>query len=180
MPERVGVPKRAVALIIDAILIGIGGTVSGAVLGGLLGTAAGGIAGAAGGTENVAASATVGGFIGVIAGVAIGVTVIGVVYNLIEGFTGASPGKMLLGIKIGNADGTTAELSTLLYRYAIKNVGLLSGSLGFAVGISVLRSLSGLLGLIVFVGYFFAFGVAKQALHDVIAKTAVYEKAALH
>ncbi|MGA1197997.1 MAG: RDD family protein [Candidatus Latescibacterota bacterium] len=97
-----------------------------------------------------------------------------VLYGLIEGFTGASPGKMILAIKIGNDNSTTAETSTLLKRYAIKTIASILALVGLILGVEFLNTIGNVLGIIVSIGCFFALGEAKQALHDKIVHTAVY------
>ncbi len=140
----------------------IGGVIIGTLLGGILGAYAGGV--------------VVGGILGVIGGSIIGIAVFSVLYELIEAFSAASPGKRILKIKIGNADGTAAGLNKLLGRYAIKNIALLFSVLATFMKFGDSSWVAGLLGLAVFVGCFFALGSAKQTLHDLIVKTAVYPK----
>ena len=97
-----------------------------------------------------------------------------VLYGLIEGFTGASPGKMILAIKIGTDHSTTAETNTLLKRYAIKTIASILTLISLILGIELLNTIGSFLGIVVTIGCFFALGEAKQALHDKIVHTAVY------
>ncbi len=63
--------------------------------------------------------------------------------------------------------------------------GAIYGGLHFVLGtlgaftFDALSRLGGLLGVVAFFGCFLALGEKKQALHDLIAGTAVYPKAAL-
>ena len=77
-----------------------------------------------------------------------------------EGFTGQTPGKMILGITVANMNGEKATIDKLLLRAFIKITG----------------SFVGIIGFIIFVGCFLVLGEKKQALHDIICKTAVYKK----
>ncbi|MCX7937503.1 MAG: RDD family protein [Chlorobi bacterium] len=98
-------------------------------------------------------------------------------YGLTEIFLAASPGKMMLGIKIASQDGTPASTQALATRWFIKSG--LSSLLGVVATLSdsiVLSVLYPLVSFIVFIGYFFVFGEKRQALHDLIAKTAVYRR----
>jgi uncharacterized RDD family membrane protein YckC len=84
---------------------------------------------------------------------------------------------MMLGIKIANADATAAPTSVLATRWFIKS-GLSSLlSIGATLSaLSVLSTLSSIVGFVVFIGCFFALSQNRQALHDIIAKTAVYRR----
>lgn len=180
--QRIGFGPRLGALIIDLVLVVVGGGILGTLFGGALGGAIGaGAAEAAAAAEGVdpEAAAALGGVLGAVAGAAVGIAIFTSLYGLIEAFTGASPGKMLIKIKIGNADGTQAPVGKLLLRYALKNSGTLINTLAALIGVTALGRLGGLCGLAVVIGCFFALGEAKQALHDMIAGTAVYPKNAL-
>jgi uncharacterized RDD family membrane protein YckC len=94
---------------------------------------------------------------------------VGTVYTLIEAFTGASPGKRVMGLQVAKADGSAGEVSLYLLRWALKNSGSI---LNF-----ILPAISSLASLVFFFGCFAALGEKRQALHDIIAKSAVYKKA---
>ena len=95
--------------------------------------------------------------------------VIGLAYTLIEAFTGASPGKRVMGLQVARADGSAGDTSLFLLRWALKNSGSI---LQFLLPI-----VSTLASLVFFFGCFAALGEKCQALHDTIAKSAVYKKA---
>jgi uncharacterized RDD family membrane protein YckC len=178
MEQRIGFGKRLGALVLDFVLVCVlswaGAATIGGMLGGLVGTSALSSLGA--GDENAAGAAAAMGLFGAIAGMFIAFALIGTVYFLIEGFTGYTLGKLILGIRIANEDGSAAGVGTLLGRYAVKNCNLLLSIIALLTGVHVLLTLGRLGGLIVLVGCFFALGVKKQALHDMIMHTAVYPK----
>lgn len=89
-------------------------------------------------------------------------------YTLIEAFTGASPGKRAMGLQVAHADGSQGNTQLYLLRWALKNSGSLLNFL--------LPAISSLVSLVFFFGCFAALGEKRQALHDIIAKTAVYKK----
>lgn len=105
--------------------------------------------------------------------------VVSFIYNIIEGFLGYTIGKLMLGIQIGNQDGTPAEQGTLMLRFALKNISSIIGLIGLAVMISTINTVGSVLGIVVLIGCFFALGDKKLALHDMIAKTAVFKKSEL-
>ena len=89
-----------------------------------------------------------------------GIAFTSIFFYVLEGFTGQTPGKMILGITVANMNGEKASIDKLLVRAFIKITG----------------SFVGIIGLIIFVGCFLVLGEKKQALHDIICKTAVYKK----
>jgi len=97
--------------------------------------------------------------IGLVASLA-GIAFTSIFFYVLEGFTGQTPGKMILGITVANMNGEKATIDKLLLRAFIKITG----------------SFVGIIGFIIFIGCFFVLGKKKQALHDIICKTAVYNK----
>ena len=177
MENRIGFGRRLAAFLLDCVLVGIGSAVLGPTISGIFGAAAGGAAaGLSPGDMSAAQGAAMGGGFGAILGMAVALVVIGSVYFLIEGFTGWTFGKLILGIQVANADSTAAGVGTLLERYALKNINFVLGFIALVTGISVLRTVGSLLGFAIFVGCFFVLGAARQAFHDMIAKTAVYPR----
>jgi len=177
MEKRVGFGPRLAACLIDLLIVGIVGFVAGAAIGGMLG---GWIGGALGGSEGAGSSS---GALGAAIGAALGVVAAfgGFVflYSLIEAFTGASPGKMILGLKVGTDDGRRGSSALYVKRWAIKYSGTVLGLLGAIPGLHILGLLAPAAGIIVFIGCFLVLGDKRQALHDVAAKTAVFRKADL-
>ncbi len=181
--RRVGVLRRWLAFSLDGILVMllslaaglVGGAVFGDGLGALLGPS--GIVGAAFvlfalllGWPALVGAMDVAGFV---------LPFLGTAYTLTEALGGFSLGKLLLGLRIRNADGARAGLGQLFGRYVVKNVLYLLAMLALLSGIEVLRAVGGLGALLVWVGCLFAFGAARQALHDRAFGTAVYRKADL-
>lgn len=184
MEQRIGFGKRLGALVLDCIIVSVlswlgAGTIAG-IFGGAAATAASAAASGMAGVDTTAVSAAVvGGVLAAMVGFFISLAVIGTVYFLIEGFTGFTLGKLILGIRIANADGTAAGVPTLLGRYLLKNCNYVLTLLSFATGVHALATLGNVGGLIIFVGCFFVLGSARQAFHDMIMKTAVYPKGAI-
>jgi uncharacterized RDD family membrane protein YckC len=97
--------------------------------------------------------------IGLVASLA-GIAFTSIFFYVLEGFTGQTPGKMILGITVANMNVEKATIDKLLLRAFIKIIG----------------SFVGIIGFIIFIGCFLVLGEKKQALHDIICKTAVYKK----
>ena len=93
-----------------------------------------------------------------------------------EAFTGQSPGKMVLKIKNANADGTAASTGTLVMRALLKYGSTVFTILAGVAGVAVLATVGQVWGLVIFIGCFFVLGAKRQAIHDLIAKTAVFKK----
>lgn len=98
------------------------------------------------------------------------------VYWLIEGFMGASPGKMMLGLKIAKEDGNEAEIKDYLLRFALKNSQPILGILATLTSSFLLNMLSSAAGLVIFFGCLMVLGDTHQSIHDVLTKTAVFKK----
>jgi len=181
MEQRVGFGPRLGAWLLDVVLVGVLAFLGGGTIAGMLGVTAGAAMGGAMAQADSAqaAAALVGGLLGGIFAFAIAVAVIGCVYFLIEGFTGYTLGKLLLGIRVASDDGTAAAVGKLLTRFAIKNSGYLLTLLSGLSGIGALGTLGNVAWLIIFVGCFFTLGMRKQAFHDMLAHTAVYPRAAI-
>jgi len=178
MEQRIGFGPRLGALLIDCVLVGVLVAVLGGVIGGMFGAAAGGAGSAisSGSGTDAQTAAAMGGMIGALAGMIIAAAVLGLAYFLIEGFTGYTLGKLMLGMRIASADGTQAPVSKLLTRWAVKNNNFLLTVLATATGVKFLATLGSLGGLVIFIGCFLALGASKQALHDRICDTAVWPK----
>lgn len=97
-------------------------------------------------------------------------------YFSTEIFLGASVGKLLLGLKIANADGSDASVGVLVARYLLKHIGKVCTVLAILCIPAVFNLFGNLFGFAIFVGCFFAAGERHQALHDMICKTVVVKK----
>jgi uncharacterized RDD family membrane protein YckC len=176
MEQRIGFGKRLGALVLDCIIVWVLAFFGGTTIGGMLGLAGGAAASRMGADDATGAAAALGGIFGAIFGFVVAAIVIAAVYFLIEGLTGYTLGKLILGIRVANADGTAAPVGRLLGRFAIKNSNSILLVLSLFTGIQALVLLGRVAGLIVFVGCFLALGVSKQALHDRLMGTAVYPR----
>lgn len=168
MEERVGRAPRFVAMLIDLVLVNI-----------LAGVLAVGVFELVGGVPQHGEYAGIFAF----AFVLTFIVALGMAYLLlsgVEGFTGWTLGKLILGLRIGTADATKAPIPSLIKRWVIKN--------GF-----ILWIVSGVLAeseLVVYVGFLWALlsGLMivvellrkHDPFHDKLAKTAVFKKAQLH
>ena len=171
MESRAGFFYRLLALLLDVILIVIIGGFVGAVLGSILG----GTLGAAT-AEDAGAGGAVGSILGGFAGFFVGLPIAGFAFAIWEGITGAAAGKLILGMRIKSADGQPAQIGQLLGRGMLKQITYVMGLLAGLTGIEMLNTVGVGLGLIIFIGCFFALGSGKQALHDMVLQTAVYPK----
>ena len=99
----------------------------------------------------------------------------GLAYFSTEIFMAASPGKMILKMTIGSDTGVIpAPQDQLIKRWAIKHSASLLNLVAAITTLRLFSWLAFLAALVIIVGCFFALGVNKQALHDVLARTAVY------
>jgi uncharacterized RDD family membrane protein YckC len=170
MEQRIGFGKRLGALLLDCVIVGVLVVVLGGAVGGMLGLTAEGLAAA--GQPGAMTGAAMGAMVGMMAAMA----VIALVYFLMEGFTGYTLGKLILGIRIANEDGSQAGVSTLFARWALKNISSLLTVAAVITGIELFGVLGNVGGLVIFVGCFLVLGMSRQALHDRLVKTAVYPK----
>jgi uncharacterized RDD family membrane protein YckC len=106
--------------------------------------------------------------------VSVGATVFGMLYALLEGMTGRSPAKMLLGLHIGNLTGGQAASGRLLGRMALKQLHRLLVLVTMFSGVRLFSQLAQFPFWVIFVGCFFVFARHRRALHDLAAGTAVY------
>ena len=173
--KRIGFLPRLGAAVIDWIF---GGFFAGglAAIFGVFGLGAGGAIGLAveelAEIESALEAAGLGAGIGAIVGLISGFVIGYFLYSLIE----ASPGKMVLGYIVGNEDGSAGDLSLYLKRWVIKNASSVFSMLALLTGLVFLEPIGSLIGVVMFFGCFLALTEQCQALHDKIAKTAIYNK----
>lgn len=168
--ERATFGLRFGAYIIDFVILVALAVVLAPLLGGILGSIAGASIG-----EN-AESAGMGGFLGMIIGSFVMIPVIYFIYYLIEGISGFTLGKLMLGVRVGAADGRKSGIGNLLIRYLIKSSGTILSIIALVLSISILGNIGTLISLALFVGCFFVLGEKRQAFHDMLSGTAVYRK----
>jgi len=97
-------------------------------------------------------------------------------YSLIELMWGTSPGKLTLGLQIANMDGMRGDVTLYTKRWAVKHIQEILKFAAFIGTLSILDTIGGFLGFVIFVGCFFALSESRMALHDRIAQSAVFRK----
>ena len=114
------------------------------------------------------------------------------IYFLTELFGSASPGKYLLGLRIGSEMGSLSSPQERLFRYLLINGGaviqilllfvvyfMLGNMRAMVTGLLIYSGgmiLVGLYSMVLFFGLFGIFFANRQALHDKLSGTAVYIK----
>lgn len=177
---RIGFGSRFGAAIIDVVLVSVLAFILGPTIGAMIGAGAVGseVGMPTGGTsdEDMARGLAVGAGAlgGALAGLVLAIPILGSLYFLMEAITGFTLGKLMLGIQIANEDGSKAEIKDLMIRFGIKNLGLVLGLIGGLTGLGIFNKVSPVASLIILIGCFFVLGAAKQAIHDKVAKTAVF------
>lgn len=101
-----------------------------------------------------------------------------ILYFLPEALLGFSLGKKLLKIKIADTD-LRQSSKALWLRYILKHIYYIIPTIFFLTMTMTVSTVLFLLGFIIFIGCFFVLGRNKQALHDMIAKTAVFNEESL-
>ncbi|MBL7974087.1 MAG: RDD family protein [Candidatus Kapabacteria bacterium] len=101
---------------------------------------------------------------------------IGILMSLLEVFTGASVGKMILGIVVAHENGKRGTVSLWALRWLLKHLDSLISFAGLILAIKALSNTSTGILVIYVVGCFMVLGARRQGFHDMIAKTAVFEK----
>jgi len=98
----------------------------------------------------------------------------GIMYPLIEGLTGASPGKRVLKIVVAQADGQRGFTALWVKRFLIKNLGNILQFFLLVPSLQFIDTIGDFFSVVIFVGCFFVLGQDRLALHDRLAQTAVY------
>ena len=158
---RIGFNRRFVAFAIDVIAIWILTSVTGLVTGD-------------DGSTIPSSLNDLSELTALMASVGVVVSAVQLLYCLIEGLTGASPGKMIVRIHIRDASGAPASTGTLILRMIVKQIKVFATLLVSLTGSQLLTVVGLAGGLIVFFGCFLALGAARQALHDRFVQTAVF------
>ncbi len=100
---------------------------------------------------------------------------IAIFYLLIEVFTGATPGKLILKLKVAGEEGLPASWGRRLGRYAGKvSLLLIIPPFGMTESDVVIYTFLAL-GIVSCLGAVLIFGPGKQTLYDRLTKTAVFK-----
>lgn len=99
-------------------------------------------------------------------------------YWMLEAIVAATPGKMLLGLQIAEQNGTEAPSGQLWRRYLIKHSHHFAMIAALLLKEDLFLELSNILFMILF-GSYLALAGRRQTIYDVLAKTAVFKKAAI-
>lgn len=174
--NRIGFGPRLGAYLIDMVFNGIIGSIIGMALGATLVGMFFGSQAATGSAEGDALVGGIGAIMGGMIGTIAGIYLMSLVLFIMEGITGQTPGKMLLKIKNKSDDGSAAGAGALWIRAFLKYIGAILALLAGVTGVAIIGTIGSLASLIIFIGCFFVLGQKKQAIHDLIAKTAVYKK----
>lgn len=164
--SRAGFWPRFAATAIDYALIAGLCAILGAAVGGLLSTPAGDDAAWAGALAGDP-------YIGALAGVIAGFTFVGALYMSLEAWTGATLGKLVLGLVVVGDDGRPATTGVLVARYLVKNCHLLLGAAASLSGVWFAGTLAPLATLVVVGGSTMMLTDERRALHDIVSGTAV-------
>ena len=103
-------------------------------------------------------------------------SVLVLLYTSTEMFTRGTPGKLMLRMRITRQDGEPADPATLFLRWSAKQSPSIFSLLFAITQIPVFTYVSGISGLVVFIGCLVVAGESKLAWHDQWAKTAVMRK----
>lgn len=104
----------------------------------------------------------------------------GFFYSTFEIFKARTPGKMIVKIIIRNQDGSIASYYTLIFRWMLKYLDNLFFLIFYFTRNNLFMYSALGIGIIITLGCFLALGELKQALHDRIAKTAVFSTKEIH
>ncbi|TVQ23086.1 MAG: hypothetical protein EA382_10800 [Spirochaetaceae bacterium] len=98
----------------------------------------------------------------------------GVGYALIEGVSGRSPGKLVMGCAVRSAAGPPTHAGAYLLRFVVKNAPVLLLLIGITTRGPWLFAAAGLSAVLVMIGSLVALSAERRTLHDYVAGTAVY------
>jgi uncharacterized RDD family membrane protein YckC len=103
------------------------------------------------------------------------VTLAYIAYSSLEIFKAATPGKMLLKLKITNEDGSEADRQTLIKRWAIKQLPQFTRLLFVLTTVMLFNWVTAFCGIGYIISCCLTFKPERQALHDTLAHTAVFK-----
>jgi uncharacterized RDD family membrane protein YckC len=116
------------------------------------------------------------GAIEVLAQLFLSIALVGALYFLLEAVFGRSLGKLLLGLRVDTVDGHGSRLGARLLRYGAKVSGaflVLGGTVAEAQAVARTGEVVAYLTVL---GLLVAFSRRRQALHDLVAGTAVFRR----
>jgi uncharacterized RDD family membrane protein YckC len=97
-------------------------------------------------------------------------------YSSLEVQYAASPGKMVMGLRIGRRNAREAEFGRLLLRWSTKNYWLVPALLDYCYADGFLRIVTGLMIIVLLIGLLGAFNDDRLTWHDLWAGTAVWAR----
>lgn len=103
-----------------------------------------------------------------------------IMYALIEGLSGASPGKRILGLVVATHDGRTGTAALWMRRCVAKNISTFLQMFTLLPALAFIGEIGTWLGIVIFVGCFFVLGEERLALHDRIAGSAIFDREDVH
>ena len=175
-PELAAPASRLMSVIVDGIVVVVVGIMLGVVAGGTLaGLVTGFSAAEELGAEDAAAVGAVGGLLGSFLGAALGPFFMQMFLMVCEGLSGKTPGKMLLSLRVANADRSPASIGSLILRAAVKHSPTWLTLAAVITGVGALGSVSMVIGVVLFFGLLAIFGASRQTLYDMVAGTTVVE-----
>jgi len=107
-------------------------------------------------------------------------SVVWLIYTSSEAIVGAGPGKLMLGLRVGRADGVPSDRWRLFLRWSTKQFPTLCAVLFALTGLGLLYVIAGLLNTVLLIGFLYALNEDKQAWHDQWSGTAVYRRRDLY
>lgn len=125
--------------------------------------------------EALVQAGLVGGVLGLLSSTAL----VSLTYPAVEGLTGASPGKWMLGLRVGYEDCRQGDVALYLKRAVVKFIRPVLLVFSVFTGLEVLAWLSGPAGMVISLGSVLLLASHRQALHDKLAATAVYRRRGL-
>jgi uncharacterized RDD family membrane protein YckC len=96
---------------------------------------------------------------------------------MLDPLTGATVGKRVCGLRVGDIDGRPARWRRRWARTAVQNAGLWGWTLALLTGRWEIAVLASLAGITVMGGALAALGYTKATLHDRVSGTRVWRQA---
>lgn len=97
-------------------------------------------------------------------------------YYAFEIIFAATPGKMILGLKIVDENMQEASSNKLILRYLLKHLATILSLFAFLITSEFLDTASSIVTLIIWGGFLFTLSHKRQGFHDMLAGTIVLRK----